>query len=287
MSDGFDGRAVALNLAHKDPVLRKIFQNHRLRVALFHAINREAINQAIYFCLARARQTSALPISKFYIPEHEQAYLEYDPEKSNRILDEIGLSARDRDGMRLRPDAKTLALYIEAGSYVVGADRLLEMLSADWQAVGVLAKPRLLARQLFDTRTRGSLHDANLGTQSGGMNPPFIANYWIPDTWAHYGMAFVIWFQTGGEKGERPPPEMLRRVRLLEQIRRTLDESEQIRLWKEALRRNELYTIGIVGGFPSIGIVHNTVRNVPEVGLNANYVWRPGAPAPESWAIVE
>ncbi len=189
--------------------------------------------------------------------------------------------------MRLRPDGKPLALRIGAGSNVAGADRLLEKVSADWQAVGVLAKPRLIARQLFDHRIAASLGDVKVGTQLGGMNPVHSPRSWLPYEQEKFGQAFLIWLQTGGLEGERPPPAILRRVLLVDQIRRTMDESERIRLWGEILRRNELYHIGIVGDIPSIGIVHITVRNVPEVALNAWYVRRPGATAPESWVIVE
>ena len=287
ISGGDDARSLAFNLAHKDPVMREIFQNHRFRVAMSHAINREAINEAIYSGIGTPRQASPLPLSRFYLPENEQAYIEYDPEKSNRILDEIGLSARNEDRVRLRPDGKPMAVRIEAGTNVVGADRMLEMVAADWQAVGVLAQPRLIARQLFDQRIAASLGDAKLGDQLGGMNPIHSPRSWLPYEQAKFGQAFLIWLQTDGKEGEKPPPEILRRAGLMEQILRTMDESERIRLWAELLRRNELYHIGIVGDIPSIGIVHNTVRNVPEVALNAWYVRRPGAAAPESWAIVE
>ena len=282
ISGGDDARSLSFNLAHKDPVLREIFQDHRFRIAMSHAIN-----QAIYSGIGTPRQASPTAISKFYLPEHERAYIEYDPEKSNRILDEVGLSARNADGVRLRPDGKPMALHIEAGTNVVGADRLLEMVAADWQAVGVLTQPRLIARQLFDQRIAASLGDVKLGTQLGAMNPIHSPRCWLPYEETKFGQAFLIWLQTDGKEGEKPPTEILRRARLMDQIHRTMDESERIRLWGELLRRNELYHIGIVGDIPSIGIVHNTVRNVPEVALNAWYVRRPGAAAPESWAIVE
>ncbi len=180
ISGGDDARSLSFNLAHKDPVMREILQNHRFRVAMSHAINREAINEAIYSGIGTPRQVSATAISKFYLPEHERAYIEYDPEKSNRILDEIGLAARNADGVRLRPDGKPMALHIEAGTNVVGADRLLEMVAADWQAVGVLTQPRLIVRQLFDHRIAASLGDVKLGDQLGAMNPIHSPRVWLP-----------------------------------------------------------------------------------------------------------
>ena len=36
------------------------------------------------------------------------AHLEYDLDEANRLLDEIGLTERDADGMRLNPDVSSI-----------------------------------------------------------------------------------------------------------------------------------------------------------------------------------
>ena len=52
---------IALNLAHKDPEMRKIFQDKRFRQALSHAINRKRINEVAYFGLGKERNAILIP----------------------------------------------------------------------------------------------------------------------------------------------------------------------------------------------------------------------------------
>ncbi|MBT7549156.1 MAG: hypothetical protein HN611_10845, partial [Gemmatimonadetes bacterium] len=47
--DGGDGTmAITFNLNHKDPVLKKIFHDRRFRIAMSHALDREAMREAAY-----------------------------------------------------------------------------------------------------------------------------------------------------------------------------------------------------------------------------------------------
>ena len=97
------------------------------------------------------------------------------------------------------------------------------------------------------------------------------------------------WVRTNGARGEKPLPEMLRGLELLEQIRRTFDEEEQIRLFREILKisRENLWFNGVVGEIPRLFIVKNNVRNVAEVAIASWTLRAPGATAPESYAIEE
>ena len=52
-----------------------------------------------------------------YDEELNKAYTEYDPAEANRMLDSLGLTERDKDGYRLRPDGKTLAVTIIASTH--------------------------------------------------------------------------------------------------------------------------------------------------------------------------
>ncbi|MCH8291996.1 ABC transporter substrate-binding protein [Candidatus Poribacteria bacterium] len=115
MSSG-GGTVLAPNLNHKDPVLRKIIGDRRFRIALSHAIDRDELNQLSYFGVGTPRQVAPPPLSPFHEPEYERAYIEYDPETANRLLDEMGLSKRNRKGICLRPDGKPLQLLLRVTS---------------------------------------------------------------------------------------------------------------------------------------------------------------------------
>ena len=96
-------------------MLREIFQDIRFRRALSLAINRDEINESVFFGVAVPRQATLHSGATFYKPEwgEEHPYARYDPAAAQELLDEMGLTERDADGFRLRPDGKTALLIIE------------------------------------------------------------------------------------------------------------------------------------------------------------------------------
>ena len=287
--DGGDGTfSLSVNLNHKDPVLRKIFGDHRFRKALSHALDRESLNEANYFGLGQARQLAPPAISAWYVEEYEKAYIEFDPDKANRLLDEIGLQRRSVDGVRLRPDGEPLNIYLEMSSTGAGMSQLFEMIAADWSDVGVQTKVKMSARQLFAQRRQSRLFDVAMWGGAGEIIPVLDPRWFIPyNNSSFYGLDYVQWYRTEGRKGTEPPAPMRQALDLFGQLQRTMDEQEQIRLFKEIIEinRQHLWAIGGVGAVPQIFIVNNSFRNVPDVAVACWPLRTPGATAPECYAI--
>lgn len=133
------------NLNHPDPVQRELFQDIRLRQAMSLAINRDEINQSVFFDVAVPRQAAFNPVgAPWYKPEwgEEHPYAKYDPAGANRLLDEMGLTERDSNGFRKRSDGKTALLIIEHPSNQSSAS-VHELVKEYWEDVGmqVLIKP--------------------------------------------------------------------------------------------------------------------------------------------------
>ena len=107
--------AFSINQNYPDPALREIFNDVRFRRALSTALDREEINETVYFGLGTPRQATTLANASFYKPEWGEAhpYLAYNPDKANELLDDMGLTARDADGFRLVPGGETLVLLLE------------------------------------------------------------------------------------------------------------------------------------------------------------------------------
>ena len=141
---------LALNLNHRDPVLKKVIEDHRFRKALSHALNREELNEADYFGIGKPRQVCPPPSSPFYDAEYERAYIEYDPDRANDLLDQMGLTRRE-DGLRLRPDGAPIKLYIETTSL---NNRILELVASYWTAVGCRQKSRRKRGSCFTSAKR-------------------------------------------------------------------------------------------------------------------------------------
>jgi ABC-type transport system substrate-binding protein len=58
--------------------------------------------------MTEPRQSSPVNGTEYYDPEFETKWTEYDPDRANTLLDEIGLTERDADGYRMFPNGKEL-----------------------------------------------------------------------------------------------------------------------------------------------------------------------------------
>jgi peptide/nickel transport system substrate-binding protein len=287
ISAGGGDSAIALNLNHKDPVLRKIVHDRRFRIALSHAINRVEINEIGFFGVGKPRQMSPPAASAFYSLEYENAYIEYDPDKANNLLDEMGLNKRNKSGIRLRPDGETLKLSIEMASVFLSTS-VFDMIAGYWTDVGVKTELKLEARQLFYTRKSALMHDVGVWGSADELIPLMDPRWFFPHSAESIqGIGYSRWYRTNGKQGEEPPPEIKECMELYRQIEQTPDEAEQIQLFRKIIDLNyrNLWVIGLIGDLPSIFLVKDTFRNVPEKAV-AGWVMRvPGNTAPECYAI--
>ena len=92
-----------------DDVLRDLFREVSFRRALSLAIDRHEINEVLYFGRAKPTQINALSTSKYYNPDYDDSWAQYDPDQANQMLDELGLEWDRNNEFRLRPDGERLA----------------------------------------------------------------------------------------------------------------------------------------------------------------------------------
>ena len=266
--------------------MKKIIGDHRFRKALSHALNRDELNEADYFGIGKPRQVCPPPSSPFYDADYERAYIEYDPDRANALLDEMGLQ-RGRNGMRLRADGVPIKLYIETTSL---NNRILELVASYWTAVGVQSEVKEEARQLFYERKKGLLHDVGVwggaDEQIAVLDPRWLVPF--SDESVH-AVDYARWYRTEKKRGAEPPEDIRRCIELFWEIEKTIDEDEQIRLMQEIidLNRKNLWVIGTVGALPSFYLVKNSFRNVPEVAMSGWAFRTPGNTAVECYAIEE
>ncbi|MPY71150.1 MAG: ABC transporter substrate-binding protein, partial [Alphaproteobacteria bacterium] len=101
------------NLNVNDPVWRALFRDVRFRRALSLGVDRHEINQAVYFGLTLERNNTVLPQSPLYEPEYATEWAQFAPGRANTLLDEIGLTKRNEDGIRLLPDGRPMKIVVE------------------------------------------------------------------------------------------------------------------------------------------------------------------------------
>lgn len=260
----------------KDTVLRDIFRDVRFRRALSLGMDRDEINQVLYFGLATPRQLTVLPTSRYFEPEFAESYVQMDVAEANRLLDEMGLDQRDSENFRLRPDGQRLTWQID---YPEAGERPREVVAQlvleQWREnLGIEATLKGYTGELMETRIRANDVQMNLGDCDNAMDIMFtLTPYWsVPMNWGwewSWNSQWGLWYQTNGEQGEEPPQQMKDLLTTWEQMKSTLDEDERTQLGKEILKQQaeNLWTIGTVGMAPVPIIAATNLRNVPEEQL--------------------
>ncbi|ADZ71312.1 ABC transporter substrate-binding protein [Polymorphum gilvum] len=267
------------NLTVKDPVWRTLFRDRRFRHALSLGVDREMINRVLYFGLAKAGNDTVLSMSPLYRDEYRTKWAEYDPDRANALLDDIGLVERRGDGIRLLPDGRPLEIIVETAGESQAESDAMELVAETWREIGVklFVKPS----QRDTIRDRAISGDLVMSVWPGFENG-IPTSEMPPIDFAPTSVDFLCWpawgdyHQTGGTSGEAPdwPPAQ----RLMELYRAWLASAspqERERIWAEILQihADETIHIGLVSEVRQPVVVKG-VENVPEVGI---YGWDPGA----------
>jgi peptide/nickel transport system substrate-binding protein len=266
------------NLTTADPVMRKLFNDRRFRQALSLAIDRDEINKIFFYGLGVVGQNTVLR-SPVVHEDSRMAHARFDLAHANRLLDEMGLTARDRKGLRLRPDGQRLDIIVETAGESLEQTDVLELITDTWAEIGIelLIRPsqrEVLRRRVASGEAVMSVSNSDLfGLPTPDMSPMWLAPVASEQLqWSRWGLHF----ETRGKEGEAPPPVARHLVELYARWLRSSDRAERARIWGEMLDINaeEIFSIGIIGGTLQPVIVKNGLRGVPEKGV---YAWEPGS----------
>ena len=231
--------------------------------------------------------------SEFYDEEFAKQYTEYDVDLANSFLDKAGLTQKDSEGFRLRPDGKRLAFQVEVASPALTPSWVdgTQMVTDFWQKVGVFAKTKNEDRTLFYERKEpeANQHDAGVWMGDGGLKIELLEPRWyFPFTGESiYAVLWQQWFNSFGELGEKPPAAPLKQMQLYRQLIATTDEQKQKTLYKQILQiaKEQFYCIGTVRIPNTYGIVKNNFHNVPTNIPEASIMATPALTNPEQWYI--
>lgn len=257
---------IMLNETTADPVLAKIFQDVRFRRAVSLSINRDEINQVWYLGIGKARQASFGSRTPLYLPEWEKAYAQYDPKTANQLLDDMGLTKKDSEGTRLRPDGKPLEIVFEFRLLAGQRADPWELIADYMKKIGikVLLKPE--SQELYQTRQ--TLQDLQMGYWSHEFNQFSSYTELLPlkENQAAWGTEWKRWLQSDGKQGIEPPKELLKIRDLLNEAGSTTDGAKRIQLLQEAgrIHMENLYVIGTVGEPPRAAVIKSGFMNVWE-----------------------
>lgn len=276
------GSHIALypNLNVEDPAWRELLRDVRFRRALSMAIDRHEINQVIYYGFAREGNDTVFPECPLYKPEYSKAWAEFDLKKANALLDDIGLTERNNDGIRLLPDGRPLEIIVETAGESTEQVDVLELIASSWRKAGVKLFTKPLQREVFRNRIySGETMMSVWGGLENGLPTPSMSPSELAPThqdqyqWPKWGQ----FHETNGKVGE--PPDLPAAKKLMELNAEWLTSPNveaRKKVWEMmlAIRADQVFTIGIVGGVPQPVVVNEKLRNIPKKGI---YNWDPGA----------
>jgi len=268
------------NLNVNDETWRALMRDVRFRRALSLAVDRHEINQALYFGLAIEGQNTVLPQSPLFRTEYRADWAKYDLDQANSLLDQVGLTNKDSEGMRLLPDGRPCAIIVEDSGESSEKSDVLELIRDSWRRVGIqlYTKPAqltLFRRRVFSGEAVMSIDKGiENGLATATMSPAeFAPTSQEQLEWPKWGE----YIETKGKSGEAPDlPGAEKLYRLYGDWLAATNDEDQARIWHDMLTiwADEVFSIGLVAGVQQPVVVSDRLRNVPSDGI---YNWDPGA----------
>jgi len=264
--------------------LAKLLRERRFRIALSVAIDRERIIKAVYRGVGEPMAMMPEKGTQWHAEDVAKLHHQYDPALANRLLDELKLTKRDREGYRTFPDGKRLTVIqslppvadVETAQFIVD----------DWKSVGLRVLLRPQGGSLFQIERGGRRQQ--LSWWSG--NPHFPLRSGVnPSRYTAPG--FTKWLNAGGPyaaesdkvPGLAPPPDhpLLENIRIHSQALAEGDPDKQQALLHKAHfnAADQVWAINITKGLPQLLIVKNGFRNVPRKAFHGFQAYSPGGNA--------
>jgi peptide/nickel transport system substrate-binding protein len=178
----------------------------RFRRALSLAINREEINQVVFYGNGTARQMTVIPDSIHFKPEYETAWADYDVDQANSLLDEIGLAWDSDHKVRQWPDGTPMIISWDLYESETPKGPVTQLVKEYWMAVGIQIEYKSVTRTLLTQKIEANQEPMSLWHGDETTDILFLRRpkYFTPEfgdesTWAENR---GLWYNTHGEQGE-------------------------------------------------------------------------------------
>ena len=254
----------------------ELLNDKRFRQALSLAINRQQIIDAVYHGYGEPSQNSPGKESPFYHEKLKNSYIEYNPERANQMLDEIGLTGRDSEGFRTFKDGTRMTWYLNMiPNFSEGPSSFV---AKDWKKVGINTIEKVRSYNLHIAEQPARKLDFQIWGVEGEYHPLISLNRFSPGSIEAAG--YMLWYQDGGLYGDpeskkpgrtEPSPDhpLRRSMELLDSAYSALTFDEQVKIYSEIqdIAAENTWNINIATPPPSVVIVKKDFRNVPRKAI--------------------
>ncbi len=291
----FNGADTALhfNLNYTaDAEIGRLLASADFRRALSLGIDRDQLNETFWLGVATpgsAAPAESLPESPG--PEWRAKWSVLDVALANRMLDGLGLKAKDREGYRLRSDnGQRLVIQLTVTKAFLDWPAHSQMIAQQWRKIGIFADVRDQERALAFQRVRAGEHHifvfGNTGSELLFLYPHFVLPVDIGN--GILGMDLARWYASNGAQGTKPSDPHVLRVMEMFRSATTLHEAERNRLAQDIWRIviDQQFSIGVCGqspAFAGVRLVSRRLGNIPERVCIAQHCRTPASSHPPTW----
>lgn len=266
-----------LNYAVNNANLRELYRNLDFRIALSESIDREAINESVYYGLAEPWADYPIAASEYFESEtYAKLYTEYNPDHAKSLFEQIGLTDTNQDGfVEYKGEKVTMVIDGENGNGTGPLDTV-EMVAEYWRAMGLDVVVNIVDRSLLLSSWEENTHSV-LAWVLGGASNPVVHNYaWAtlsPSNyyWHNSGVPLQLWWETDGQEGVEPPEFIKELNTEMQKAISSVDPAERIAAGQAACRitAENLFVIPTTTAV-ELCIVNQNLRNVPETWVSGN-----------------
>jgi len=291
------------NYVGDDPGMAELLQNKDFRRGLSVAINRQRILDTVWNGLGYVTNSDGVEASfRYDIPDQALAettwkawndsFVEFDEDEANRFLDAAGLTTRDADGFRTKPDGNRLEVILLITDFASEAvnSSAAALVKEDWEKVGVRTTLTSAAGDAYYSFTATAQWQVWIGTSGtfGEWLFPGHIMYGVNGTQGVYPLAGQ-WYSSGGTSGTAPSPESpaANFIKLYQQSLAEADPLKRGQLLADAVQIHldeGPFILGLVANVPELVIAKNNLHNVVDFGLTGPWTANaPGHSIPSQW----
>ena len=289
------GLTVMFNYDYVDDDLRALIREPKFRQALSHAYRREDVRRSVYFNNGELTTGTMSPKAAEYqvnatgekmYRQWRDSYVAHDPDKARAMLDELGVTDADGDGMRELPNGKPLSLRLDYhADHSQDQQTRDNQLVGDLKAIGIELKLNPIPPQSYDDQWQSGKLMARDDWEIGdGPNHLVYPQFFVPIESQRWAPLQGQWYRLRGSKSaeseqdlspwKRHPPRMEpdeggpidRLWQLYDRTKTETDEMKRHELVWEMIKihiSDGPFMMGTVANYPQVMVAKSDLQNVP------------------------
>ncbi|NRF91592.1 ABC transporter substrate-binding protein [Paenibacillus frigoriresistens] len=263
-SPTWSSAGIQLNQTTPDPNLRKLFQDIKFREALSVAVDRKEISEIVTNGLGAPVQASVPEGLVGFQKGWSDQWSKFDVNRANQLLDELGLTKRDKNNFRLNADGSDLTITVIEGS--TNSATFLELVKKYYQTVGIKMDVKVVdagTQQELKYSNKIPATTENISLVNVAFRPDTLVPLRVLTPWfGHYG----LFTSSNGKEGVKPEGDVALILDYWNKVKSSTSK-EEINKWGNEiikLHQKNQWVIGYAGPTPTLVVASNKMGNVPK-----------------------